>query len=67
MNIFKSDKENNNKKNIEDAIIHNEIGEELHILNGDKGPMIVKKLDIGCTLNTGEQWCPDCHSLMSHK
>ena len=28
---------------------------------------MVKKLDHKAWLATGEEWCPDCHKLMTHK
>lgn len=55
------------KDEITDEIIINDAGQEMHILNGDNGPMVIKKLDHSVWQATGEEWCPDCHIKMTHK
>lgn len=69
MSLFKNGKKNKHKKegNIEDIVLFNGIGEEVHLLNGKNGPMLIKKEDSSIWLQTGEEYCPDCHCLMQHK
>lgn len=56
------------KRKVQEDIIHNEFGQEIHILNdGVQGEMRIKKYDPSDYIYTGEQWCKDCHVQMEYK
>lgn len=50
----------------EEGIQYDGAGNEIHIFNGPLGKAFVKKLSAINWLPTGEQYCPDCHCLMTH-
>lgn len=55
------------KRKVSEEIIHNDAGEEIHILNdGVQGEMRLKKYDPSDYIYDGEQWCPDCHVQAVH-
>lgn len=49
-------------KVFEQDTIKNEIGQEIHILDGEYGEIRVKSINPMQNMLTGEQWCPECHS-----
>ena len=51
-------------KRREERIIHNAIGDEIHIFGNDE--LRVKKLDPTIWLPSDDQWCPRCHTRLPH-
>jgi ribosomal protein L37AE/L43A len=50
-----------------DTILYDSLGNEIHLLNGKNGPMLIRKETASIWLQTGEEYCPDCHCLMEHR
>ena len=42
-------------------------GNEIHVFDGPLGKAFVKKLSSIDWLPTGEEYCPDCHKLLTHR
>lgn len=50
-----------------EKIITNEIGEEIHVFDGDNGKVRIKKVSMFSKESSNYQFCPDCHKIINHK
>lgn len=66
MNLFGFGKKRKNNDNIEDDVVYNDIGDEIHIFSDEDKTAVIKKLNPFSWLSTGEQWCPECHEPLTH-
>lgn len=58
--------EKNRKPDVEETVIKNSRGDDVHILDGEDGLVEVVKCHMEDFLPTGEEWCPHCHVKCIH-
>lgn len=59
--------EKKRKKKQTEQIIHNAIGEEIHVFDGSNGKARIKRMSMFSRIPTNIQFCPDCHKPIIHK
>lgn len=59
--------EKKRKKKQTEQIIHNAIGEEIHVFDGPNGKTRIKRMSMFSRIPTNIQFCPHCHKPIIHK